>query len=211
MSENKFLYNDIGLGYNSTRQADPYITERLFQLLSAQANKLYLDIGCGTGNYTIALADKGLNFYGIDPSGKMLDVARSRSSKINWLLGEAEQIPLNSNLFYGAIATLTVHHWKDIKKAFKEIYRVLKPGAKIVIFTATPEQMKAYWLNYYFPKLIGDSILQMPSFDSIKNAAFEAGFVITATGKYYVTDGLQDLFLYAGKNKPQLYFDEGGT
>jgi ubiquinone/menaquinone biosynthesis C-methylase UbiE len=207
MKDNKVLYDTIGSGYNTTRQADPYITERLFQLLSLQTTGTYLDIGCGTGNYTVALANKGFTFYGVEPSQKMLNMARSRSPRVNWLLGQSEDIKVKDEFFDGAIATLTVHHWTDIKKAFTEIYRVLKKGGKIVFFTATPEQMKSYWLNHYFPKMLNDSIVQMPSFDTIKDAATNAGFGIIWTEKYFIRDDLKDLFLYAGKNKPELYLD----
>ena len=208
MSDNSILYDNIGLGYNSTRQADPFITEKLFHFLSPQPGRLYLDVGCGTGNYTIALADRGLNFYGVEPSEKMLDIARSRNDNVNWHLGQAEQLPLDGNLFDGAIATLTIHHWTDIKKALKEIHRVLKKDAKMVFFTATPGQMKGYWLNHYFPKMLENSILQMPSFDIVKDALAEAGFVVTETEKYFIQDDLQDHFLYVGKNRPALYLNE---
>ena len=206
--DNKVLYDTIGTRYNSTRRADPYITKKIFQFLAPRSNGLYLDIGCGTGNYTIVLANKGINFYGVEPSAKMLDIARSRDRRISWLTGNAEKLPTNDNLFDGVIATLTIHHWNDLKKAFREIHRVLKHGGKLVIFTATPEQMKGYWLNYYFPKMLEDSILQMPSLDMIKNAATDAGFAVTGTEKYFIQDNLQDLFLYAGKNKPRFYLDE---
>jgi SAM-dependent methyltransferase len=208
MSGNKVLYDNIGSGYNATRQADPYIAEKLFQLLFAQSGKLYMDLGCGTGNYTIALANKGLNFHGVEPSGKMLDIAKSRNSAITWHLGTAEQIPANDGQFDGAIATLTIHHWADLKESSQEIYRVLKNNTKLVIFTATPQQMKGYWLNHYFPKMLMDSILQMPGFNNIKEAAEEAGFIIANTEKYFIPDDLEDHFLYVGKNRPELYLDE---
>jgi ubiquinone/menaquinone biosynthesis C-methylase UbiE len=208
MSHSNTLYNSIGSEYNSTRQADPYIAEKLFQFLSPKTNELYLDIGCGTGNYTIALANKGFSFYGVEPSGKMLDIAKSRNQVINWLIGQAEQILTDDNIFDGCIATLTIHHWADIEKAFKELYRVLKGDGKIVFFTSTPEQMQRYWLNYYFPKTLKDAIKQMPSFETIKNAAANAGFAIKATEKYFIKNDLRDCFLYVGKDKPELYFDE---
>jgi ubiquinone/menaquinone biosynthesis C-methylase UbiE len=208
MKDHQILYDNIGLGYNSTRQADPFIAEKLFQFLAPPNGRLYIDIGCGTGNYTIALANKGLNFYGIEPSAKMLGIARLKHDKINWLLARAEEIPLNDNLFEGAIATLTIHHWSDVKKALKEIHRILKTDGKFVLFTATPEQMKGYWLNHYFPRMLNDSILQMPSFDTVNDALAQAGFVVTRTEKYFIQDDLQDHFLYVGKNRPGLYFEE---
>ena len=206
MGETK--YDEIGTGYNSTRQADPYLTGRLFSLLQPQSDKLYLDIGCGTGNYTCVLADKGLNFIGVEPSEKMLSEAKSKNQKIKWLNGTAEQIPTADKTFDGIIATLTIHHWTDIKKAFIELERVLAGNGRIILFTSTPEQMKGYWLNHYFPKMLYASIVQMPSLDTIKKAADEAKLKITGTEKYFIKDDLKDCFLYVGKNKPEYYFEE---
>lgn len=201
-------YDRIGTGYNVTRQADPYLTDRLFSLLQPQTAKLYLDIGCGTGNYTCALADKGLSFVGVEPSEKMLSEAKSRNQNIEWLNGTAEQIPADDKMFDGIIATLTMHHWTDIKKAFAELNRVLKDHGRIVVFTSTPEQMKGYWLNHYFPKMLYASIVQMPSLDTIQDAANEANLRMSSIEKYFIKDDLKDCFLYVGKNKPECYFDE---
>ena len=87
------IYDKIGTGYNSTRQADPYLTERLIYHIQPQKDRLYLDIGCGTGNYTSALTDRGLNIIGVEPSDKMLREAKLRNQQINWKKGTAEQIP----------------------------------------------------------------------------------------------------------------------
>jgi ubiquinone/menaquinone biosynthesis C-methylase UbiE len=77
------IYNTIGVAYNSTRQADLCLTSRLLYFLKPGPGKLYLDIGCGTGNYTIALANNGLNFTGVEPSDAMINVARKRDQTIN--------------------------------------------------------------------------------------------------------------------------------
>lgn len=201
-------YDKIGTGYNSTRQADPYITERLFSHLQPQANRLYLDIGCGTGNYTISLADKGYSFIGVEPSGIMLNEAKSRNPGIVWLQGTAEQIPADDKSFDGIIGTLTIHHWTDLKKAFDEISRVLTENGRLVLFTSTSEQMKGYWLNHYFPKMLYSSIIQMPSLSDMQEAISQTKFEITGIEKYFIKDDLQDCFLYVGKNNPNRYFDE---
>ncbi len=75
---NETKYDQIGDGYNNTRMADGYLTERLAAFLQPQTDKAYLDIGCGTGNYTAALAGKGINITGVDPSEKMLEEAARR-------------------------------------------------------------------------------------------------------------------------------------
>jgi SAM-dependent methyltransferase len=201
------IYNTIGTGYNSTRQADPSLTGRLLYFLNPGQGKTYLDIGCGTGNYTIALAKHGLNFTGVEPSEKMLEVARKKEANINWLHGSAENIPAKSRTFDGVIATLTIHHWQHLDRALNEIARVTKEHGTAVFFTATSEQIAGYWLNHYFPQMLRSSTIQMPSFYVIADALTNAGFKIKTTEKYFVPDGLQDYFLYAGKHRPEIYFD----
>lgn len=201
-------YDTIGTGYNITRHADPYITARLLHHLQPTPDKLYLDIGCGTGNYTIALAEKGFRFVGVEPSEQMLTEGRARNDTIVWLQGTAEQIPAEDKVFRGGIGTLTIHHWTDLKKAFAEIDRVLSYNSKFVLFTSTPEQMKRYWLNHYFPKMLQSSIVQMPSLEDIQKAIEQSELVIKNTEKYFIKDDLQDRFLFVGKNNPALYFDE---
>jgi ubiquinone/menaquinone biosynthesis C-methylase UbiE len=201
-------YDTIGKGYNSTRQADPYLTGRLLYFLGDGQGKRFLDIGCGTGNYTIALAGSGLDFTGVEPADKMLAVAQRRNPQINWLKGTAANIPANDNTFDGAIATLTIHHWPNLAQSMNEIHRVITPGGKIVFFTATPRQMEGYWLNYYFRQMLQSAIIQMPAFELMENALTNAGFKLTNTEKYFVKNDLRDHFLYSGKCRPEIYFDE---
>ncbi|SUX43949.1 class I SAM-dependent methyltransferase [Chryseobacterium indoltheticum] len=201
-------YNEIGAGYSLTRQADPYLTERILYHLEPQNSKLYLDIGCGTGNYTCALANKGLNFIGVEPSERMLIEAKRRNQQIEWLIGTAEHIPTENKIFDGIIATLTIHHWTDLKKAFVELNRVLADNGKIVIFTSTPKQMKGYWLNHYFPQMLHSSIIQMPSLSDVQEAIKQTSLEITDIEIYCIEDNLQECFLYSGKNNPDRYFNE---
>lgn len=201
------LYNSIGTGYNNKRTADPYLAERLYENVVSTAKGPYLDIGCGTGNYTITLQNKGLNMWGIDPSSKMLETAMAKSNRCKWTLGSAEKIPAGDNYFEAITGVLTLHHWKDFTAAFKELYRVLKPGGKMVFFSSTPQQMKHYWLNHYFKTMLQDSIAQMPSYETIAEAAQSAGFAMLPPEPYYIQENLQDHFLYVGKNRPELYFD----
>jgi len=201
-------YDTIGIDYNLTRRADPYLTEQLMTHLQPVKNGCYLDIGCGTGNYTNALHKKGVKFIGIDPSTEMLRIARSRNSKIDWRHGTAENTGLADDSLDGIIASLTIHHWTDLHKAFSELSRILKKDGTLVIFTSTPTQMKGYWLHHYFPKMMSDSMFQMPSLVHIQSAMRDAGFTFLGTETYAVHPGLEDKFLYCGKQHPELYLDD---
>ena len=201
-------YNKIGINYNQTRKADPYLTEQLLKHLNPNKDGLYLDIGCGTGNYTSEFQKRGYNFIGIDPSIEMLQKARSKNLNIEWKIGTAEKTDLPQESIDGIIGTLTIHHWSNLTRAFSELHYVLKPNRRIVIFTSTPQQMQGYWLNHYFPKMLEDSMEQMPTYEVVKEAMNTAGFKISSTDIYNIEPDLQDQFLYCGKQNPELYFDE---
>ena len=209
MSSNKERYDNIGIGYDSSRKADSYIAQRMHDLLhTGQSDSLYLEVGCGTGNYTNALHAKGMQFIGIDPSDEMLDKAKAKNPAIAWKKGHAEQMDLEDESVDGVLLSLTIHHWKDLNKGFREVDRVLKPQAKVVLFTTLPEQTLAYWLHHYFPKMIEDSIEILPTMQQIQ-AAFQATRLeIVVQEPYFVRADLEDRFLYCGKYRPELYFQE---
>lgn len=201
-------YDKIGNEYNLTRKADNTITEQLLNHLKPLKNGKYLDIGCGTGNYTNELQKKGFQFIGIDPSRQMIEKAKLKNYEIDWKIGSAEKTGLSENFIDGIIGTLTLHHWINLRNGFSELKKILKPNGRIVIFTSTPKQMKGYWLNQYFPKMLFDSIIQMPTLENVRTAMKDSGIECLGTEKYYIRPDLQDKFLYCGKHNPELYFDE---
>ncbi|MEM6829429.1 MAG: methyltransferase domain-containing protein, partial [Bacteroidota bacterium] len=130
-------YDEIGVSYNQTRKADPYLTKRLIHLLQPVEGGAYLDIGCGTGNYTIEMAKRGYPFIGMDPSIQMLTQAKRKYPKMDWSLGKAENTGIHSGEMDGVVATLTLHHWDNLTDGFLEMERILKPKGQMVIFTST--------------------------------------------------------------------------
>ncbi len=201
-------YDSLGINYNTTRKADPYLFQQLLSHLNPKKEGVYVDIGCGTGNYTNEFQKKGFSFIGIDPSKEMLKQAKARNQDIVWKIGNAENTGLDENSVDGIVAFLTLHHWTNIENSFLELAHMLKPSGQFVLFTSTPEQMEGYWLNHYFPKMLSASKATMPPLQNIKEAMKKAGIQLEKTVPYFVRPNLQDLFLYAGKHNPSLYFDE---
>ncbi|MBM3946068.1 MAG: class I SAM-dependent methyltransferase [SAR202 cluster bacterium] len=201
------LYDRIGRTYDVTRRADPYITSRLLSLLSPTPQVAYLDVACGSGNYTSALAARGVRMVGLDLSPLMLRSARGKSSSVSWVNANAASLPFPNGVMGGAVCTLAFHHFPAVGPVLAEVGRVVSPGGRFVGFTSTPEQMERYWLNHYFPKALTRSAQRMPGLPLMLEGLQAAGFHVVTTEPYRVAEDLQDLFLYGGKHRPELYLD----
>src|SRR5260370_41271173 len=99
------LYDEIGGSYDVTRRPEPYIVSRLLHHLMPRAGALFLDLGCGTGNYTASLANAGVRIFGYDASTTMINRARSKSGAVQWLGGNAESLPFADGSFGGTVST----------------------------------------------------------------------------------------------------------
>ena len=200
------LYDVIGSSYAASRRADPVLVGLLADYVALAPSGSYLDLACGTGNYTVALSAIGGRWTGLDISNKMLEQARQKSQAITWLQSDAADLPFQAGVFDGAICTLALHHFKNLAGPFAEVRRIIRSGS-FVIFTGLPEQMKHYWLGHYFPQMMARSIKNMPEESTIREALSCAGFGSVDLFPFFVTPELQDLFLYAGKDRPGLYLD----
>ncbi len=90
-----------------------------------------LDIGCGTG-YDLRLLD---DVVGLDPSRKMLKIAKSTGKKL--VLGKAEKLPFPDSSFDNVICLFGTLNMCDSKKAVAEMSRVLRQGGTAVISVAS--------------------------------------------------------------------------
>jgi ubiquinone/menaquinone biosynthesis C-methylase UbiE len=202
------LFDSIGKDYNHARHADVDILDRFIDLLQANKNDRYLEVGSGTGNYTIAMSEKGYKVTGVDPSHIMSRTAIEKDERksIFWSKGYAEKLPFHDGLFSGVFSIHTLHHFKNIKKAFGEIYRVLNKG-RFVIFTNSREQIDKYWLKEYFPDAIYKLKAIMPDISSVKDHLRRIGFTNIETEIFKIKDNLMDGFLGSNKDKPEMYLD----
>ena len=196
-----------GDGYDMTRRADAALSDMLVAALALSPQGHYLDIGCGTGNYTIALAAQGGDWVGLDPAAAMLARARAKAPSLSWVEARAEALPFASGIFDGLTCILALHHMADIATVFREMARVMRTGAKLVIFTATPTQARACWLAAYFPDMIARDASCLPSLAAIDAAAQAAGLARHAYAAFHITETTQDRFFYSGKYRPEIYLD----
>jgi ubiquinone/menaquinone biosynthesis C-methylase UbiE len=97
-----------------------------------------LDVACGPGVVTAALAPKAKSVVAFDATQEMLEKARARCAKaalanVSFRQGNAEALPFADAQFDGVVTRLAVHHFADPERAFGEMFRVLRPGGTAVI------------------------------------------------------------------------------
>ena len=95
-----------------------------------------LDLGCGTGLPTAAVAALGWTVVGVDISSDLLGVARERGLEV--LEANAEALPFDDAGFDAAISIWTHTDIDDFAAAVAEVARVLRPGAPLVYIGAHP-------------------------------------------------------------------------
>ncbi len=141
-------YSKISETYEGTPKSPEtaFMTEgkKLFKMLGCVKGKKILDVGCGTGRYSIPLAKKGAEVHGIDISEGMLEVAKRKSKGLNikYQLADMRNIPYKDETFDKVVSSLAIDHVKNYKKAILEILRVTKKGGRIAISTIHPESLQ---------------------------------------------------------------------
>jgi ubiquinone/menaquinone biosynthesis C-methylase UbiE len=127
------IFDTIGETYDDTRRADGRIVARLATLLCLPRESVIADVGAGTGNYSVALAEAGFRVLAIEPSAGMRRQAKQHAD-VEWVAGTAEQVPLADASVDGVVSTLAVCHFADAQQAIGEMARICRSGS-FVIFT----------------------------------------------------------------------------
>ena len=138
-----------------------------------------LDVGCGTGNYLLALSEiVRCDCWGIDPSDAMLAEAQSRLTKANVLCASAEQMKLPADKFDLVFAVDVVHHLGDREQVFRECLRVLRPGGNFCLVTESVEMLRRREPHAsYFPDAIEIELARYPSVAVLQSELQAAGFI----------------------------------
>ncbi|MGW3964496.1 class I SAM-dependent methyltransferase [Amycolatopsis sp. NPDC005003] len=119
----------------------PEVAEELAAAFTLTREDVVLDLGCGTGQLTRALAPRVGAVLGMDPEPAMLAEARRATAEPNvgWLLGADSDVGvLTAALGPGRLAAVTVAqalHWMDHELLFAAIRPLLRPGGGVAVVT----------------------------------------------------------------------------
>jgi SAM-dependent methyltransferase len=165
---------------------------------------LILDVGTAQGSFLISCAKLGYQAVGVEPSeiarktGEQL--ARRMGFRLEVRAGYVEDLPFQAETFDIVHALSVIEHVADVKAAFAEVYRVLKPGGifwfngasalhpfqkeiqGFPLFGWYPDRLKRkimYWAREHKPELVGHT--ETPAINwftpwKARRLLFEAGF-----------------------------------
>jgi ubiquinone/menaquinone biosynthesis C-methylase UbiE len=148
---------EIPAGYDRGRDHGP---EMLAQWMDAIASHLHqaprriLDLGCGTGRFSDALAVRfGVDVMGVDPSFRMIAraVRKPRDGRVYYQLGRAEALPIRSRSIDLVFMSMSLHHFADARLAAAECRRALDDRGYVFVRTGTRERIPSYPYYPFFP------------------------------------------------------------
>ncbi|WP_379969683.1 class I SAM-dependent methyltransferase [Ectobacillus sp. sgz5001026] len=111
--------------------------QMIVELSDLKPGEQALDIGCGTGIYSLLLALHGLEVTGIDISSEMLQRAKEKAEKqkqsIHFMEGDIHNLPFEDNTFDLVISNLVLEFVDSPNDVIAEGMRVLKPEGRMVV------------------------------------------------------------------------------
>ncbi len=125
---------------------------RLLKLAQPRAGQCALDVCCGTGDLAIGLSKAGLKVVGLDFTAEMLAVAVGRNGSVQFILGDAQQLPFPADSFDIVTIGYGLRNLAQWKTGLEEMHRVAKPGGRLLVLDFGKPN-NPVWRSLYFAYL----------------------------------------------------------
>lgn len=127
------------------------VEKKLFlQCAAPERGEKTLDLGCGTGHFSLFLAQMGCDVTGVDISGPMLKGAREKSENlhlpVHWIHASLEELSLEEESFDLVYSVTAFEFLNDPRKAALKAWSLVKKGGRLVIAVIAKESP---WARLY--------------------------------------------------------------
>jgi demethylmenaquinone methyltransferase/2-methoxy-6-polyprenyl-1,4-benzoquinol methylase len=158
------MFDDVAEGYDRTNNwlsgGNAYLWRiATTRAINPQADERILDLAAGTGTSSVAIAKSGAHVVAADFSPGMIEVGKLKHGKdplVEFVQADATKLPFADNSFDAVTMSFGLRNVVQPKKALAELYRVTKPGGRIVIceFSTPPNGVVRAGYNIYLRKVM---------------------------------------------------------
>lgn len=155
------MFSKVARGYDRTNTAlsvgnDVLWRIATFRALAPKPRERILDVGAGTGTSSAYFARSGATVVAVDFSAGMIELGRKRHPRIEFVEADAEKLPFGDDEFDAVTASFALRNIANPKIALAEMYRVLKPGGRLVIceFSTPPNLLLRSTYRFYLTRVM---------------------------------------------------------
>lgn len=177
-------YGAIGAAYAHYRRPDSRIAAQIHSALGAARS--VLNVGAGAGAYE----PNEREVTPVEPSATMR--AQRGPHLAPAIDATAEALPFPDRTFDAAMATWTVHQWRDLAAGLREMRRVTR--GPVVILTGDPLLLRRFWLERYAPEVLEVEERRYPGAQTIAEGLGEAVTTTRVPIPLDCTDGFNEAY-----------------
>ncbi|GMX59001.1 MAG: hypothetical protein MCSN_6560 [Candidatus Microsyncoccus archaeolyticus] len=182
-------YNNIALKYSQVREKEWKEMDFLFDKILEKER--VLDLGCGNGRFYPAFEKRKANYYGIDFSSKLIELAKEKYPLGNFSVGDAFDIKFEDEFFDKVYSIAVLHHMpsKELRINFlKELVRVLKKQGLLILTVWDLKEKKKNDENDVFISWYGakDCYFHIFTLEELEELIIELGLKIIEKGEIIV-------------------------
>jgi demethylmenaquinone methyltransferase/2-methoxy-6-polyprenyl-1,4-benzoquinol methylase len=126
------------------------------KLVNPQSGQTILDLAAGTGASSVAFVKEGVRVVAADFSTGMLEEGKKRHPEIEFVFADATKLPFKAEEFDTVTISFGLRNVENTELALSEMFRVLKPGGKLVVceFSTIPNRFLHSLYRFYLKNLL---------------------------------------------------------
>ena len=155
------MFDDVAVSYDKANDFLSFGSSRIWRKavakqVAAKSGQVILDLAAGTGSSSIAFTGPGIRVVAADFSKGMLEEGKKRHPELEFVFADAMNMPFKEAEFDAVTISFGLRNVVDTKKALAEMFRVLKPGGKLVIceFSTIPNKALHSLYRLYLRKVL---------------------------------------------------------